>query len=170
MAEGPRRRRRAIWLAAVLAGGAAVFVGWPLLVLFTPLRWHIGQPRDGIHCSTNLRELGLALLMYADDSGGYLPPAPARGDEDAWLDAVRQYSDWEVYEQRLHCLLDKQRRGRTSYRFLPSAWGLKVEGLSEEEASKKPILAEKWPWHGNGTERAVWYAYGSVRFVRILPQ
>jgi len=158
MARGSSRRRWiAIGVAAVLAAAALVLV---VIAAFTPTH----HPEYRVICSSNLHQLGLALLMYADESGGCFPP---KAHDDSWVDLMKPYLGSHLDEGLLYCLLDKQRRGRTSYRFVSSACGLNVNGLTDEQASKTVVLVEKRPFHQGGKLRGIWYADGNVDFLPL---
>jgi hypothetical protein len=142
-------------VAAVLA---AVTLALVVIAAFN-LTHH---PEYRVICSSNLHQLGLALLMYADESGGCFPP---KAHDDSWVDLMKPYLGSHLDEGPLYCLLDRQRTGRTSYRFVSSACGLNVNGLTDEQASKTVVLVEKRPFHQGGTLRGICYADVSVGFL-----
>jgi len=56
------------WTVVILAVGC-IAVGYLL-----PSCHHHGEPAVRINCAGNLKMIGLALRMYADDNSGFLPP------------------------------------------------------------------------------------------------
>ncbi|MBM3501864.1 MAG: DUF1559 domain-containing protein, partial [Armatimonadetes bacterium] len=67
-----RRRRTAGWKAgiAALTAAGAVYLGWPE---WSPLFANTREFARGTACESNLKGLGLALSMYADQWDGKLP-------------------------------------------------------------------------------------------------
>lgn len=70
--QSPNRLRANRWLA----GGIAVTVLTPTLYLitFAVLVLYVERMVSQIHCSSTLRQIGLAIQMYSDDNGGAFPP------------------------------------------------------------------------------------------------
>ncbi|MEX2380751.1 MAG: DUF1559 domain-containing protein [Opitutales bacterium] len=82
----------------------------------------VGRVRAMAHqavCSSNLRQIGLAMEMYANDHGGWLPETAHYGDsESSWLFTLRPYID-EVDEIRL-CPADPKYNEKRHHRFATS--------------------------------------------------
>jgi hypothetical protein len=77
-------------ILALLAVAALAIGAWVFLPCFvTPEH----QSHPGLRCMANLKQLGLAFAMYADDNHNQLPP-PSR-----WNQAVFKYcGTWKVYK------------------------------------------------------------------------
>jgi len=72
----------------------------------------------------NIKNIGLALLMYAEDNQGYLPQA------GNWVDATYPYvKDWKIF----HCPADKS-HSRSSYAFNANLGGKKLEDIKNPNA------------------------------------
>jgi len=135
-------------------------------------------PDSGIHprdarqevCLSNIRSLGLALLMYADDNQGTLPAAAV------WAgDATLPYRHTD---ETLRCPADK---AAYSYAMNKNLSERKLEDLLQHE--EVPVLfdstqgkrnahdsGQSWPVpprHPDGNSVA--FAYGNVRCVRTKP-
>ena len=65
-----------------------------LILLMVPIAAAVALPAlakakgkaQNIHCMNNVKQLELALIMFADDNDGQLPPA------NGWCDAIRRYT------------------------------------------------------------------------------
>ena len=77
-AAEPRRRRLLAWSLGGCTSGAVLLlvagvVGWLVLGLF-PVAWQpVREPARRATCKCNLRQIGLACHMYADDYDGEFP-------------------------------------------------------------------------------------------------
>lgn len=78
--------RRVFWGLTKLEASVALFVLFAVLLSFLAPRfnYHRRGP-SGAGCMSNLRQVGMGLLMYAQDEGDRLPP-PA-----AWADSVEPF-------------------------------------------------------------------------------
>jgi len=68
----PSRRGRAVAMAAIILGGAELALlgaGW----LLTPSLSRARESDNRVKCASNLREIGQAIRMYAQDHGGRFP-------------------------------------------------------------------------------------------------
>ena len=67
------RTRRTARRAVFLGGGQLVLVG--LVALLLPSMGRAREPANRIKCASNLRQVGQALQIYANDYGGMYPPS-----------------------------------------------------------------------------------------------
>ena len=82
MTTGRRWKRQwtlsvvAVVMLMFIAGTAAVGITHQIVFLATSERpmWSYGGPANMIKCQSNLRQIGQALEMYANDQGGVYPP------------------------------------------------------------------------------------------------
>lgn len=90
-----------------------------LAVLASLLLPTLGQAKaraQQIHCLSNLRQIGIAMKLYADDFGGYLP-GPGHGIDaelESWIESLGPYTA-KVDALRI-CPKDPQRVARLARR------------------------------------------------------
>ncbi len=103
-------------------------VGSVLILLYaghvTYALWQKGiGDENGMRCISNMKQLGAALLQYADDHEGYLP------DAAKWVDAIDPDSK---YPGLSHCPADRS-RARSSYAMNANLSRKKVEEIKDPE-------------------------------------
>jgi beta-lactamase regulating signal transducer with metallopeptidase domain len=99
------------------------------------------QARQQEQCVTNMKQLGLACILYAMDSDGTLPPA-AR-----WCDAIRPYLRSEAIHQ---CLADKK---KYSYAMNSNLSSKKWADISAKAAARTVLLFESTQGRKNASDR-----------------
>lgn len=75
-------------------------------------------------CQSNLKQIGLAMIMYAQDYNETLPRAAAPSGKENWIEALLPYLHERIV---FHCLSDES--GGDSY-VLNDAYSLPNDGLS----------------------------------------
>jgi hypothetical protein len=119
------------------------------------------EERARVACVEHLHGLVLALMMYAEENDGLLPPADKRPGQDAWVAALPRTRVVGGFQELLYCPLDTRRQGSSSYRLPQSAGGLSLTYLRSHP--KTVILTEKRPFHRG--RRMTAFADGTVRLV-----
>lgn len=111
-------------IAAICVSGAT-FVFVPILAgLLLPALAKAKAKAMEINCMNNMKQLGLATFLYADDNNGQLPAAAK------WSDALSKYS---LAPKVFHCPADKDQA--FSY-----AFNQKLEGKSLKQINPKTVL------------------------------
>ena len=75
-------------IALIIAGVAVVIMGFLLLLAIAILLPSLNRARETAYrskCSNNLKQIGLAMLMYANDNQQRFPRTPADDEADADL-------------------------------------------------------------------------------------
>jgi len=70
-----------------------------LLAILVPGLIAVRERARGIVCTANLRNLGFALEMYADENNGWLPPAEPRDKDD-----VASQDNWYLNPELMACM------------------------------------------------------------------
>jgi type II secretory pathway pseudopilin PulG len=112
-------------VVAVITGIAAFLFVWGTRSTF--------QARD-TSCRSNLKQIGLALAMYADDYGGRLPHSPAALP---LLAAV-----YTKNQQMMTCPADPERKSAN-----PPAGYFIVPGLANDDAPATILAGDTQPLH-----------------------
>ncbi|MBM3498704.1 MAG: type II secretion system protein [Armatimonadetes bacterium] len=136
-AAGGKRDARgfsALELLGVLAVIAAVAGG-----LFVWGGYATGRARD-MSCDSNLKQLGLALAMYADDHGGRLPASA-----DAWPAITRAYTK---NQQIVLCPLERSRPAQPPSGSSFAVSYFLVPGLASDDPPATIVAGDTEPRHG----------------------
>jgi prepilin-type N-terminal cleavage/methylation domain-containing protein/prepilin-type processing-associated H-X9-DG protein len=136
-----RHRAQAFTLMELLVviGIIAILAG-----LLMPTLSKAKQKARRVECANHMRQLGLALTMYAGDHDGQFPPR--RNRTNAWMVTLRPYF---VDPAILKCPAD---RTTTGYSFVINGWNDYFEAeLSPEDYAK----FKNWSWPEGMRESAV---------------
>lgn len=179
IAMQPPRPHIRLYIAAIMAGLGLVAAA---LIPPAPGRGHMERARRA-NCMSNLKQLGLALAMYADDNNGRLP---VDGDPPTLLGSLRLMERQMGSVKILRCPSDGQAwiggatdmAGLTitniSYSYVPFLTWDETGGsstivmLDRLNATEK---GSKWPVEANHGEKGgnVLFTDGHVEFVTELP-
>ncbi len=125
-----------------------------ILILVTFVVPQIGGARAKarkVKCLNNLRVIGSALLMYADDNGGAFP-----GDlSDLYPDYIDDPSVFDCPSTQATPVVSGGNVSSADYVYCP--------GLSDESSAGTAVVADADGNHDGG--RGVLFATGSVRFI-----
>ncbi|MHB1309913.1 MAG: type II secretion system protein [Limisphaerales bacterium] len=122
---------------------------------------------NSARCLGNLRQLGIALRVYADDNEGRLPrlvkpPAPI-GSTNAPGGAMGRLLGLGASPELFRCPQDRQdafRKQGSSYEWNESLNGRLLHKLGQDESGTTTyLMRDVQPWHSRGTRNAV-YADG----------
>ena len=162
-ASGSRRPRRSSMATFAMTLGSAQIL-LVLGALFLMPATQSRTPSRRVMCASNLRQIGLAIVMYANDNKGQLPP-------DLGTVLVTQDLTSEVFvcpssdDERAHgpttqaLLQDLAKPGHCSYILaspLPSTWNL---------LTPAHVLAYEPPTNHNGDGMNVLFGDGHVEFM-----
>ncbi|MGD8236967.1 MAG: DUF1559 domain-containing protein [Armatimonadota bacterium] len=122
------------WPAYLIAGVVAVVVVIPIIVLAAILFPVFAKAKEKARqaaCMSNIKQLGMACMMYATDNDGQLPTAV---DAQGFHDAISPY----VQNEGLFTC--PSARDEQSYAFNPNLAGVNIEELPD--AMNTPMLWE----------------------------
>jgi hypothetical protein len=71
--HGPTQRRK-VWRTVIAWCGGLIVALFLLSLLFMPALGRAREEANRIKCASNLRQIGQAAFLYANDHGGQLPP------------------------------------------------------------------------------------------------
>jgi len=116
-----------------------------------------------IRCLSNLRQLGLALRVYADDNEGRLPrftaDAPPAGTTNTVMWAVPRVLGLAGSPDIFRCPQDRNGRWKqqgSSYEWNHALDGRLLHRAGPDGAGPAPyLLRDAEPWHAQGTRNAV---------------
>jgi hypothetical protein len=133
-------------IAGICVSGAMLLLLPIMAAILLPALAKAKTRAQSIHCMNNVKQLNLALIMYANDHNGVLPPA------DQWCDLIKPYTGGS--EAMYHCPAPGQPQGRCSYAFNASLGNRRVEDIT---VPARTVLifssAEGWN-HSGGVQSA----------------
>ncbi len=103
-------------IAGICVSGTMLVLLPLMAAMLLPALARAKQKAQAIQCMNNIRQINLALVMYADDHGGNLPTA------DHWNDAIKPYTGGSG--AMFHC--PSQPPGRCSYALNAALAGQKL--------------------------------------------
>lgn len=174
--KGKVRARRCLWPAAFTLIELLVTLGviGILASLLLPALGFARRKADSARCISNLRQLGIALRLYADENGGRLPSAQAfrlsRSNAEGGLPLIEQVLAGHVngVSNAFSCRADKDGifgREGSSYEWNASLNGRMLHrighGYSNEKGRRVFLLRDREGWHQRGRKNAV-FADGSA--------
>lgn len=124
---------------------------------------------NSVRCLSNLRQVGIALRLYAEENEGRLPwitVTAAPGSTNAGAATLPRVLDLTTTPELFRCPQDRQgiyERKGSSYEWNP-AWNGRLlhrgapDGMGRGEV-RTHLLRDAQPWHPKGTRNAV-YADG----------
>ena len=143
MSETSNKESRPQFRVSLLKGTVVILIAVAgLLILFGPL--HPRYPRDTsqrVPCMANLRDLGLALVLYANEYGDRYPPA------GQWCDLLASQYVRETGESA-----QKFKRVRRCPKVSKNGWGYALNPLAHPTGDPNTILAFESDagWNGVG--------------------
>ncbi len=145
-----RLRGTGLAVAGICVSGVMLLLLPIMAALLLPALAKAKSRAQSIQCMNNVKQLNLALIMYANDHKDVLPPA------DEWCDLIKPYTGGS--EVMYHCVAQPQ--GRCSYSFNASLSNRKV---TEITAPARTVLifssAEGWNQSG-GSENVKPHQHG----------
>ena len=140
-----------------------------LLAILLPSLNKARDQAKGVTCRNNLRQIGLALTLYAEDNGGkfprnggrwivkFLPYIGGQGDQDEDYRSMDVYNcpKYPIKEQTLDYVINSWKDGVTEYiGYSPISDfrrpGMKVFLADNEDGSWRPIIREEGGLGGRG--------------------
>lgn len=173
-ARGPRHPGSRGWTLTEILVTMAIAVG--LATLLLPMADHLGARVRQIQCLQNLRNIGAAMQLYAQDNEGTLPDMaalrPSKDDDVATLDTV--LLDYLKDPRVFRCPADKEKRlwesTGTSYHWNSAVNGQKIQNLQflgGGDVSRIPLVGDKEGFH-EGCPQKVNILYADGRSSNIL--
>lgn len=137
-----------------------------LAALLMPALGSAKQKAKATHCISNLRQLGIAARLYADENQGRLPRArdfaPGQTNAPGALPGIDQVLLPEVkgVREMFKCPADKDKlfaRDGSSYEWNASLNGRMLIRIGEDnsEETKTFLLRDREGWHPKGRKNAV---------------
>ena len=139
-----------------------------LASLLIPVVGYAKRKADTARCLSNLRQLGIAVRLYADENVGRLPralnPGSPATNAPGRLPTIEQILSGQVAGNRevFHCPADRQRRFAqmgSSYEWNVSLNGHILVAIGEAGSSGEPsrtyLLRDREGWHPKGRRNAV---------------
>lgn len=127
-----------------------------LIALVSPGILAAKRRANVVQCRGNLRQLGLAVRLYADDNDGLMPAlqqvAPVATGPSRLSNLLRQYVGTDVAV--FHCREDKRSSSRLgdSYEWNPALHGRLSDPRSGATATRqvldKAMIYDREAWHG----------------------
>jgi prepilin-type processing-associated H-X9-DG protein len=152
-------------IAGICVSGFMLLILPVMAAMLLPALAKAKQRAQAINCMNNVKQLNLALIMYASDHGDRLPPA------DQWCDLIRPYTGGST--AMFHC--PAQPPGRCSYALNASLAGDQLPGQVRTTLVLLYGSAEGWNQSGNpadalphehGKAFTVGFADGHVEIMR----
>ena len=115
-----------------------------LVALLLPAIGSVRESAMRTQCSSNMRQLGLAMLLYTDGHGGKMPPSTCTigPDEFAWIDLLAPYIE-DVDVLRM-CPNDPHGAGRVEARqssYTMNAY-VTVEAREEDRCTDRDLMSD----------------------------
>lgn len=129
-------------IAGICVSGTMLLFVPVMAALLLPALGKAKQRAQTIQCMNNIRQIDLALIMYADDHGGQLPPA------DSWNDALKPYTGGS--DVMFHC--PAQPPGRCSYALSATLAGQKMPDSGK--AKLVLVFSSNEGWNQSGTTQS----------------
>jgi hypothetical protein len=154
------------WLWVGLGCGGLCLCTVPLAAILFPVFSQAKVAAQRTQCMSNLKQLGLATLMYASDYDETLPAA------SAWMDATKQYGTTPtnskcplVNDGHGYAMNDALSKKKIAKIAKPESVILLFEtaDLGDNAHGKPPALGTPAPRHGS---RTISYVNGAVRSIR----
>ena len=135
----PRLKGSGLAIAGICVSGAMLLFLPVMAAMLLPALAKAKQRAQAISCMNNVRQINLALIMYADDHGGKLPPT------DRWNDLLKPYTGGS--DAMFHC--PAQPPGRCSYAINAVVDGDKVPDANKAKSILVFSSVEGWNQSGN---------------------
>ena len=129
-------------IAGICVSGTMLLFVPVMAAMLLPALGKAKQRAQAIQCMNNIRQIDLALIMYADDHGGKLPPA------DGWNDALKPYTGGS--DVMFHC--PAQPPGRCSYALNAALAGQQMPDSGK--AKLVLVFSSNEGWNQSGTTQS----------------